>query len=281
MRDELTERVALTERDLIDALCELRPEWTERRAAIHEAHIYYADGAELGRELVEAVLARRDEPWMRAAFAVLERALDVGTKGTANLVVVGLFEAMQNPVYERAIPSNIMDRWLGPLSQMAWEDLIEGWTGKGIKTIAAWRGVIINGPRHMVELRSPGFEITAKLAHGVYPPPDPSRPAPPNLVSWRYRLASGSFSPSEADTERILAPIRPLLPLRIIGPGTVDREDIFATLIVDGAQGRAEITFGAELGAENDAGRIAHRDGKLYLVDYHALIDSWRWIVER
>lgn len=272
----------MTERELIDQLCDLRPDWSERRAQIHELRMYYVDGATLGRELVEAVLAGRDEPWMRAAFEVIERALDIGTQGTQNLVVVGLFEAMQGPVYERARPSEVMDGWLGLLSQTAWADLIEGWTGTGIRTIAAWRGVIINGPRHLIELRSPGFDLDAELAHGVHPTPNAAElQRLPNRVTWRYRQGNGEWVPTNAETERILQPIRPLACLRKIGHGRVDRDDVYATLVVDGAQGRSEITFGAELGADNDDGRIAHHKGELYLVDFRELLASWSWIAER
>lgn len=129
----------MTEREFIDALCDLRPEWSDRREEIHTSSIYYVDGANLGCELAEAVVACRDEPWMRAAFDVIERALIVGSEGTKTLVVVGLFEAMQSFVYENANPADQLDSWLGPQSREAWANLIEGWTGEGVRTIAAWR----------------------------------------------------------------------------------------------------------------------------------------------
>lgn len=129
----------MTERELIDALCELRPTWAARRDEIHAAGIYHVDGGSLATELVDAVLAGADEPWMRRAFEVIERALEAGTEGTRTLVVIGLFEAMQNAVYERADPPDVLDAWLHPASQRAWGDLIESWTGRGIRTVAAWR----------------------------------------------------------------------------------------------------------------------------------------------
>jgi hypothetical protein len=129
----------MTERELMDALCDLRPEWDARRAEIHEQPIYYVHGGSLAGELAEAVLAGSSEPWARAAFSLIERAFEVGTPGTSNLVVVGLFEAMQNVAHAHAAPGDVIEDLLGPLSRRAWGDLIEGWTGSGIRTIAAWR----------------------------------------------------------------------------------------------------------------------------------------------
>lgn len=129
----------MTERELMDALCDLRPEWDALRAEIHEERIYYVHGGRLAHELAEAVLGGGSEPWIGATFSLIERAFEVGTPETTNLVVVGLFEAMQNLAYSHAAPGDVVERHLGPRSRRAWGDLIEGWTGTGIRTIAAWR----------------------------------------------------------------------------------------------------------------------------------------------
>jgi hypothetical protein len=127
------------DRTFIDALCDVSPDWQPRREEIHENAYYTVDAAQLGRELVEAVLAGKDEPWMRKGFGVIERGLGIGTERTQTVIVTGMFEAMQNHVYEHADPPDLLDAWLGPRSQKAWADLIEGWTGQGIRTVAAWR----------------------------------------------------------------------------------------------------------------------------------------------
>jgi hypothetical protein len=131
--------IAMTERELVDALCDLRPEWDARRAELHAEQIYYAHIGTLGQELARAALEPLREPWIERAFTVIEHALEVGTTGTENLVVVGLFEAMQNVAYAHPAPGHVIEDQLGLLSRVAWEDLIEGWTGAGIRTISAWR----------------------------------------------------------------------------------------------------------------------------------------------
>jgi hypothetical protein len=151
------------ERELIDALCGVRPEWAARREEIHEAELYYVDGAGLGRELIEAVLDGRDAPWIRRAFDVIEAALERGGPRAKNLVVTGLFEAMQGPVYRRADPPDLADAWLGAASRKAWADLIEGWTGEGIRSIEAWRRVVVNGPSRAVELTTAELRLRVDL----------------------------------------------------------------------------------------------------------------------
>ncbi len=277
-------RDPVTERELIDQLCDLRPEWTERRAEIHEGQIYYVDGADLGRELVEAVISGVNEPWVRAGFAVIERALTTGTELTKNLVVVGLFEAMQGPAYHHAEPPDLVDGWLGPLSLAAWADLIEGWTGEGIRSVAAWKNVIINGPRHLVVLRAPELELDAQLAAGRYPPRPPSEPldpAWPNQVRWRCGDRSGEWIPTVADTERIVCAVQPLAGRLRLGPGHIDAGEVHATLAVDGAQGPATIAIGAVLDDNEPAVRVAGLAGQLYAIDFAALIARWMWITER
>jgi hypothetical protein len=119
----------MTERELIDQLCDLRPEWAERRAEIHDRGTYYADGAALATELVATVIGGQKEPWMRKACAVIERALQVGTSGTQTLVVTGLLEAMQNMVLRESPARDVMLDWLGPRSYAAWAELSAFWNG--------------------------------------------------------------------------------------------------------------------------------------------------------
>jgi hypothetical protein len=67
---------------------------------------------------------------------------------------------MQGPAYRRADPPDLADAWLGAASRA---DLIEGWTGDGIRSIEVWRRVVINGPRHRLELTTPTLRLSAVL----------------------------------------------------------------------------------------------------------------------
>jgi len=193
------------ERQLLDALCDVRPEWRARRDAIHRSGLYYVDGARLGGELIEAVLDGLNAPWMRAAFEVIEQALERGSPSTRTLVVVGLFEAMQGPAYRRADPLDLADAWLGAASRAAWADLIEGWTGDGIRSIEAWRRVVINGPRHRLELITPTLRLSAVLGDAL-------------SVTWQRGSAQGGRPLTTAEAARSLLPIRPLVARRLLDP---------------------------------------------------------------
>ena len=99
----------------------------------------YVGIAELGHRHFAAFASGCPAPWVQGVFDAIEHVLTVGDDAAQNLVVVGLFEAVQGDAY-RTIPAG--DRYearLGPNSQKAWADLIEGWTGQGIRTLSTWR----------------------------------------------------------------------------------------------------------------------------------------------
>jgi hypothetical protein len=251
------------ERELIDALCDAQPEWSARRAAIHEAAIYYVDGADLGRELIEAVLAGRDAAWMRRAFEVIEEALVRGTAGTRNLVVVGLFEAMQGPAYRRAEPPDLLDAWLGAASRAAWADLIEGWTGGGVRSIEAWRRVVVNGPRRALELTAGELRLRAELGES------------PSVI-WQRGATRGGRPLTRAEAERAVAPIRPLVAQRLLDPSAAELGEVVARLEVDSAHDHAVIEIGAPAGG----GRVARSGDRLFVVDLDGLLEAWAWLTE-
>ena len=252
----------MDERDLIDALCDARPAWGAHRDQIHEAEIYYVDGARLGRELIEEVLAGRDAPWMRRAFEVIEAALVRGSPATRNLIVVGLFEAMQGPAYRHADPPDLIDAWLGVASQAAWADLIEGWTGAGVRSIEAWRRVVVNGPRRSIELIAGDLRLHAELGQ------EPS-------VIWQRGGARGGRPLTRAEAERAVAPIRPLVARRLLDPAAA-LGDVVARIEVDGARDRAVIEVGAPAPAW--AGHIARSGDRMFVVDLDSLLDAWAWL---
>jgi len=251
------------ERAFIDALCDVRPEWAARRDAIHEAELYYVDGAGLGRELVEAVLGGRDAAWMRRAFEVIEAALERGSPAARNLVVTGLFEAMQGPAYRRASPPDQVDEWLGAASRTAWADLIEGWTGEGIRSIEAWRRVVVNGPSRAVELTTAELRLRADLGES------------PSVI-WQRGEARGGRPLGRAEVERALAPVRPLVARRLLDPSEAGLGEVVARLEVDGARGRAVIEFGDAV----PGGRLARCGDRMFALDLDELAAAWAWLAE-
>lgn len=253
----------MDERELIDALCGVRPEWAARREAIHEAELYYVDSASLGRDLIDAVLEGRDAPWMRRAFEVIEAALGRGSPGARNLVVTGLFEAMQGPAYRRADPPDLVDAWLGAASRKAWADLIEGWTGEGVRSIEAWRRVVVNGPSRAVELTTAELRLRADLGEA------------PSVI-WQRGEARGGRPLDRAEVARVVAPVRPLVARRLLDPSEAALGEVIARLEVDGARGRVVIEFGDAA----EGGRVARCGDRMFALDLDELAAAWAWLAE-
>ena len=70
-----------------------------------------------------------DESCLPAIFEVAERVLVDGTKSARDLIVVGLFEALQNHNVTGGVEWSLWERYLGPLSRDAWQALIDFWGG--------------------------------------------------------------------------------------------------------------------------------------------------------
>ncbi|WP_224243219.1 DUF7674 family protein [Hyalangium gracile] len=132
------EKTAWTSRDFIDALIDCRLKWRARRGRIHAEHLYYVAIADLGRELFAALLGGCKAPWTEHVFQVIEQVFEKGDAEAQNLCVVGLFESLQGQSHGQG-PADLIERRLGPRALAAWGDLIEGWTGQGIRSVQQWR----------------------------------------------------------------------------------------------------------------------------------------------
>src|SRR5688500_14151644 len=129
----------MTPADFLTALAGLRPEWGPGQGVYGEMAegLPHVEVAGIGQQVVEELAVGTNEDRLEPFFRVVERALEGGDAATRDLVVVGLFEAMQSANY-RIGPPDAVERRLGPKSALAWADLIEAWTGPGVRTMAAW-----------------------------------------------------------------------------------------------------------------------------------------------
>ncbi|MDI1482962.1 hypothetical protein QHF84_40440 [Polyangium sp. y55x31] len=109
---------------------------SERR---HESWLDYTGIADMGRRHMYAFTSGCKAPWVQDVFDAMEHVLVHGDDEARNLVVVGLMEAVQTWAYRAGEAGNRYEAKLGPHSAKAWADLIEGWTGEGIRTLDAWR----------------------------------------------------------------------------------------------------------------------------------------------
>jgi hypothetical protein len=130
----------MTPPQLIDQLAVCQHQWAKRLPQIHVPtnRAYYITISEFGYHFFATLLKNPSQSWLDRFFITIEHALKNGDEQTKNLVVVGLFESLQGQNYHQG-PDDLIESRLLPHSLQAWSDLIEGWTGPGIRTVAQWR----------------------------------------------------------------------------------------------------------------------------------------------
>lgn len=248
----------MTPREFMDQLCLCRTRWTARRDAIHASGVYYVDVAALGHELMRAVQSGCKHPWVFRCFDVIENGLCDGDDATKNLIVVGLFEAIQGDAYRHG-PHDLIESKLGPRSLDAWAALIEGWTGKGIRTVEHWRRVVRNGPVVRFRFQVGNAGMLCEIGD------DNSS----KLVWWGQK-GQGERKLSERELERYVQPLRPLVALAL-RDRTTDLGLIWGTLLVDAPSSVCEIV----LGQKDGQGRISRVGDRVLVIDDSALLEAW------
>lgn len=141
--------------DWVRQLCRSSARWQVREDEVLANNLFYVDVSEFAAELIDNLRSGRNAGDTARAFACIEQGLLDGEPATKDLIVTGVFETLQWRAYDRLDPPDAVSGWLGPRSAQAWGDLIEGWTGAGIRTIEHWKRVLVNGPYAWVEWRGP------------------------------------------------------------------------------------------------------------------------------
>jgi len=110
----------------------------------HTFEYNYVLMLELASEISDALMAGNHEH-LPAVFEAVERAWCDGDGRLQDLLGAGLYEALQDRAMSRFDPPDLLDAWFGPTSLRIWKDLIEAWAAPGIRTIADWRRVVVDG----------------------------------------------------------------------------------------------------------------------------------------
>jgi hypothetical protein len=248
---------ALSPAEAMTLLCRAWPRWRRKSPRILEEALFYNAIAELGAELMDAAIAGKSDAVERALQAV-ERCLIEGDAEARNLVVVGMFEAMQNIAHARLEPPDALDRWLGPVSREKWADLIEGWTGAGIRTIAHWRRVVVNGAITRLCWTDPDDTWTLeRLEDGL----QLERRSVAHCSTRRLTAAEGAA---------ILARFSPLIAERSLAPEATPLA--YATLTVEQPHQSTSI----RIGERRDPGRVASDGHRWFVLDADALAAALR-----
>jgi hypothetical protein len=125
----------MTDSEVLEKICAHNSHWekTWKRSDF----LNYGTIAEIGAELIEDVAKGKNLCRVKAVFEDIEEILDGASIETRSLIGAGMFEAMQNHGLFMFKPKQMdtMDDFFGPLSLKLWQDLIEDWHGKGIRTM--------------------------------------------------------------------------------------------------------------------------------------------------
>jgi len=94
--------------------------------------LYYVDCGLISRFIVDKIKSNQTDS-LKDFFIKVEQVLLSCTEEIENLIVVGLFEGIQN-IGGREINYYFgFDQWLLPISKKKWDDLIDSWEG------SSWR----------------------------------------------------------------------------------------------------------------------------------------------
>lgn len=213
--------------ELMTALAACRSDW--RRS--DDADLPYLQIAAMGHDLHRAIRNGCRERWVHDVFRVIETALTTGDPLAQNLVVVGMFEAMQGDAWRDVARPDRLDDWLLPASLVAWRDLIEGWIGPGIRSVEHWRRVIVNGPVDAVRwATSPSRRDEVRIGGELH---------------WE----SGWRTLSTGERDRVFAAFRPLVARALVPPGVLDAPDVL--MAFQGERVR-RIELSGDLGTDGD-----------------------------
>lgn len=222
-------------------LAACRRAWRDAR----DRDLPYVQIASWGHDLTLAVGSGCSDPWVHEVFRVIEAAMVSGDPETKNLVVVGMFEAMQGDAYRTFVPPDRLDEWLLPASLAAWRDLIEGWTGKGIRSIEHWKRVIVNGAVDAVR-----WDYTQSRWDEI-------------RFGGELHWERGHRELSPEEIARLRAEVHPLVALALAAPGPLDDPEVLT--IIQG-QRSVRIELSGDLGTNGK---------RWFQLDLQRLHDAW------
>ncbi|HLP38222.1 DUF7674 family protein [Lacibacter sp.] len=90
--------------------------------------LHYFDIAEIGKFLIDK-LKKGDTSKFELFFEKTEEILNHGDADAQNLIIVGLFEGIQNIGGKEINYHSSFNKWLKPESKLMWDYLIDFWEG--------------------------------------------------------------------------------------------------------------------------------------------------------
>lgn len=128
----------MTNSEILKTICVHNPDWEK---SWHTLGTDYPVIAEIGTEIINDVAKDRNAERTQAVFqdveTILKQAAAENNSEGRSLIGAGMFESMHSYALSQFKPKQMdaMEAYLGPLSLQLWQDLLEGWYGKGIRSL--------------------------------------------------------------------------------------------------------------------------------------------------
>lgn len=150
----------ITSEEVIERLARFCPEWEEAS----KDELQYILIAEMGRDIIDAAANRRHLDKIYYFYRELEDILElidpVNNNPPWSLVGAGMFEAMFSTAM---YPRDFLNQFMGEITYDFWTGMIEGWYGKGIRSLSAYERVVHNQQPSTVEITWFRSEESLKL----------------------------------------------------------------------------------------------------------------------
>ena len=114
---------------------------------VGEERINYSDIGDISNFIVEKKMSGETDHFDQF-FDFVEEVLSQGDDYVQNLIVVGLFEGIQNIGGSKIDYYRSFDQWLKPNSLKAWRDLIDSWEGEDWKKTSESERIMNKKKRH-------------------------------------------------------------------------------------------------------------------------------------
>ena len=123
--EQVFQKLTSTDKELFDYFKNYLEK--EYEGDLSQRLIYY-DIARIG-DYIKNKLTSNQTNSFESFFNTIEEILKMDDSNVNNLIVIGLFESLQN--HTDANPTySYFNRWLGPKSKKEWDSLIGFWSGK-------------------------------------------------------------------------------------------------------------------------------------------------------
>jgi hypothetical protein len=267
----------MTPTEAMELITRHKPEWYAEFERLKAEGHYYVFIAEIGHEIVDDAAEYQNLERIYKVFHTIEGILEqINFKDhidVSSLIGAGMFEVMHDTTM---VPRDFLDQFMGERTLKFWKGIIEGWYGKGIRTLSMYERIILNDSLAMLDIKW--------LQRG-------ERLVVDNRKDWnhtrslRMHWQEESLQQKEVITpersKQLLSFFRPLIAERALGykpnldPQLTGFDTPYAIIKMDDSSYKSEITIGNLVGEIIPQRYVCTSRGHCYALD-----TSWEKILQ-